>query len=155
MRIVLVESLLPLLEVRFAVRCGTPVAAASIREIADRELRSISRRDGCSNWFLDNGCRIAHRVSASDSVLLARCVADDCVIEPLGQLAAVNDVIRSAYRAAGDAAEPESLRDRVVRTAAGARIERKPLHDVRSYVAIGGPNHLAATLIERMSRRTQ
>ncbi|MEV6429914.1 hypothetical protein [Nocardia sp. NPDC051463] len=144
--------MLPLVEVRFAVRRRTPAAAASIREMADRELRSISRRDGCSNWFLDNGCRIAHRISASESVLLARCVADACVIEPLGQLAAVNDMICSAYRAAGDAAEPETLRDRVVRTAFGARFRKEDLDDVESFLMIGAPNQLAAQLIERISR---
>ncbi len=100
MRVATIDSQQPWVEVRFGVRFSelATAEAAAMRHLADAELRATARREGSSNWFLDNGCHVAHRISRIESILAVSCVADGCIVDPLGRLASIHHLLCAAAR---------------------------------------------------------
>lgn len=150
MRIVRIVSRQPWVEARFALRFPEPASVAALESAAVRALRQAVGRGGSTNWLMDNGCFVTHRLSSTESVISASCVAASCVVDPLVHLAAIHDLLVAESRAGvrrGRVCEPK---DRAVYRAAGSPAERgEPVN----CLVIGGPAELVASIIDRIEAR--
>ncbi|MFI7003593.1 hypothetical protein [Nocardia sp. NPDC050175] len=147
-----IASRQPWVEARFGIRFHGLATATTLANAADLALRETAGRAGPTNWLLDNGCQVAHRISAVESILSASCLAEPCIIEPLARLATIHDAIVAGYLNAERCGAALELRDRVVAEAAGTA-DRPDAP--ANYLVISGPVGIVADCVAGIERRNR